>query len=121
MKQDALLDPVYIKQFMDSQVIPRFKVKYNIIRSLSTNSTYLRLTYRKGITINIRISDHYSQKKNMKQFLISPNKKLTIYKRKLFYRTIINSIEFAKTISMYKYMKVEEDARASRKNDKDNK
>ncbi len=57
----------------------------------------------------------------MKQFLISPNKKLTIYKRKLFYRTIINFIEFAKTISMYKYMKAEEDARAIRKNGKDNK
>ncbi|MEG1565389.1 MAG: hypothetical protein RR342_01440 [Bacilli bacterium] len=105
MKQIALLERSYLANILDTFIISKYReLHYHVERSITTNSTYLRLTYRKGITVNLRISDHYSNQKHMKQFIICPNKKLTVSKRKLFIKTILNSIKYAQRISVYKYM-----------------
>lgn len=86
------LDTVYLKNRLDNEVnIRNKKISYEIRRSKSSNSIYLRfwITKSKNIRTQIRISDH---RVNFTDFLIERGKPLTVSKKQQFNAVIKHNI-----------------------------
>lgn len=104
MKQSILLNRQYLTNLINQEILPKYKLSFRIMNSETTNSVYIRFAIIKGVEITLRISDHLDTRKNMKQFIININSKMTNSKRKLLVRTIINSIKYGQRINVYKLL-----------------